>query len=200
MVQACAYDIQKEIQNILADKEKQIIHISIDWRLTTIGNLQIKNLDWRWVSSDLTVDQVLKYDPFDWMFRYNIKGGHFNVVKYGLSVNPSWESYSPSWKLGTPYEKQQSILMEEMKQTYKNGGAKVGANEISVDPKSDSWITVDRLAKKCSAQFMRQQNDIIDHNKKNKITYNDEELWKSGAKATFEILRYMEMIEKQIAR
>lgn len=200
MVQACAYDIQKEIQNILADKEKQIIHISIDWRLTTIGNLQIKNLDWRWVPSDLTVDQVLKYDPFDWMFRYKLGGGHFNVIQYGLSVNPSWKSYLPSWKLGTPYEEQQSILMEEMKKIAKNGGAKVGANEISVDPKSESWITVDRLAKKCSAEFMRQQNDIIDHNKKNKITYNDEELWKSGAKATFEILKYMEILEKQIAR
>lgn len=195
--------IRKTIKDLLLNHNNYNIRMSFDYKITLIGNLQIEILDSRWIRSSVTLESVLKFDPYDWMFKdlYKDNGNYFKPVKYGLSANPTLESYEPLWTLNTPSEQQFAILRAEMEKN-RNNAPETYKNGIEINQKSPSllWWAVDSLAKNCRTEFIKQQNSIIEHNIKNNIKYNDEELFKSGAKITPEILDGLEKLYKEISR
>ena len=192
--------IHKRIRDVVRNYEDYSVQLSTDYSLITMGDLQLENLDWRWVPNRMSVETVLKFDPNWWRFNRNLKNGFFHAIKYGLSGENTMSQYVPLYKLGTPYEQQLSILETEAEKMIQNG-ARVCKNGIEIIPEQKSlWRLTDSLAKECRNAFVFQQNEIIEHNEKHHIEYDNDVLWKSGAKITPEILDVLEDLYKEIQR
>ena len=192
--------IKKRIKDVVLNYGNYSVQFSTDYALITMGDLQLENLDWRWVPNNMSVETVLKFDPNWWKFNRNLEKGSFHSIKYGLSGENTMSQYVPLYKLGTPYEQQLSILETEAKKMIQNG-ARFCKNGIEIIPEQKSlWRLTDSLAKKCRKAFVYQQNEIIENNEKHHIEYDNEALWKAGAKITPEILDILEGLFKEISR
>lgn len=193
-------NITKQIFDVVCNHEKYSVQLSVDWNLIAIGNLQIENLDWRWIPNDMSIETVLLHDPYWWRFNRNLKEGFFQTIKYGLSGKNTIKQYVPLYKFGIPYEQQLSILEKEMKKMMQNG-PRTCETGIEIIPEQTSlWRSINSLAKNCRGAFVSQQNRIIEHNNKQLIKYDDEELFKSGAKITPKILDNLEDLYQQLIR
>lgn len=205
MTQGYEYNIKKEIADLFVNYRNRAIRATVDWNVVTIGRIQIENLDWRWLEDGLQLNSIMKFDPYDCMFRHGIHGngkGNFNVIKYGLSYREkplTLASYTPLWKMGTKPEEQAKIMAQEMIRMQKEGARKC-ENGIEIVPESPLWNTVDTLATKARNTFRTSLLHKVQDLESRGIRYDAEKVWNMGAPVTSEIVMILGALNRQMAK
>ena len=181
------YDSKKQkliklIDDLIENRAKYRIHMSSDRLITTVGNLQIEKLDWRWVDTTPQQDiHVMKFDPYDNKLNhlFPVKKGYFQVVKYGLSGENTLGSYNPLYKWNTPQQEQMKIAMQEMEKMQENG-ARSSKNGIEITGDSLLWDTVESLSHQCDKKFLETVASMAERKESKGVNYNADELCDGG--------------------
>lgn len=193
-------NVKNSVQDLMQNSQNRVIRVSPDYCIVTLGNLQIENLDWRWVPDNLQLKTVLEFDPFDWMSVNPFSGdGRFQITKYGLLGNVSIDNYKPLWKLGASDKAQVAIMWNEMEKMMKNGSRKC-ENGIEIVRESPLWGTVDTLATKARNSFRTQLSEKINRMNEKKQPINGEKLWNDGVPVTSEILAFVKILSNQMSK
>ena len=190
--------VKNSVQDLMQNSEDRVIRVSPDYCIVTLGNLQIENLDWRWVCDDAQLMSILMHNPFDCRFKYLPKG-NFHVTKYGLSGNVSIDNYKPLWKLGTADKAQAAIMWNEMEKMKKNGSKKC-ENGMEIDCKSMLWGTVDTLATKARNSFRTQLSEKIYRMNEKNQDIDGAKLWNAGVPVTPEILAFVKILSNKVSK
>lgn len=187
-----------QIQDLIQNYQNRTLRVSPDWNVVALGNLQIENLDWRWVFEDGQAMSVLLYNPFDCRFKYLPKG-NFEVTKYGLSNKVSIDTYKPLWKLGTSDKVQASIMQSEMQKMQKNGPRK-SQNGIEIIPGSPLWNTVDTLATKARNGFKIQLAKKLQDLNAQGEKVDGEKLWNAGVPVCADVIGVLRRLGIQLSK
>lgn len=189
-------NVAAQLQDLVANYQNRVIRSSTDYTILTIGNLQIENLDWIWEGKGVELSSVLMFDPYDWMFRYNLDGngdGIFKVTKYGLTNEVSLDSYTPLWKPGTDPYNQAKTMWREMKKMEENGSRQC-KNGIEITKKSPLWNVVDSLANQGRNTF----RTLLMEKVKSGIQTDGKKLWDAGVEITPDVLQLVQTLERNL--
>lgn len=197
--------IAAEAQNLILNYPKRLIHCSTDYRIVTIGRIQIENLDWYWqpkMSTQITT--YLQWDPYDAMSPkpFNLNAGDFVPSKYGVSYREkplTLATQKPLWKIGTPKEEQERIMTEEMKRMKKEG-TRTCENGLEITPESPLWETVDSLSIATLDTFRKSLIEKIESLERAGVKYDDDKLWDSGVPVPFSLVKIINDLRNQLTR
>ncbi|MBO7066391.1 MAG: hypothetical protein J6W40_02080 [Alphaproteobacteria bacterium] len=197
--------IADEARNLILNYPLRLIHCATDYRIVTIGRLQIENLDW-YLQPEMSrqVTTYLQWDPYDAMSPkpFNLNAGKFKPSKYGLSYREkplTVATQNPLWKIGTPRKDQDRIMMEEMNRMKKEG-ARTCKDGLEITPTSPLWKTVDLLSTNALNTFRKSIIENIKSLEKDGTKYNDEELWDAGVPVTFSLVKIINDLYMQLTR
>ena len=200
------YDINKEVQNLLANYKNRAIRVSTDYQIVTIGRLQIENLDWKWQPSTdrLTMKTVLEYTPYDWRSPapYDKFHGAFRVTKYGVSCRKNdltLDSYTPLWEPGTDKKEQAEIMAQEMVRIQKEGSRKC-ENGIEITPESPLWNTIDLLSTTARNTFRTLLSEKVKSLKAKNVQIDGEKLLNDGVRVTPDIIKIVRNLSAQLTK
>ena len=197
--------IADEAKNLTLNYPKRLIRCTTDYRILTIGRIQIEILNWYWQPKmSNQFETYLRWDPYDAMTvkPYDPNAGCFKPSKYGVSYREkplTLATQNPLWEPGTTPDDQVRIMWEEMERMKKEG-ARTCENGLEITMESPLWGNVDLLSTTAQKIFRKSLIEKIETLKKAGTKYDGEKLWDAGVPVTFQLVRIINDLYIQLTR